>query len=917
MSWSGWFRCSASADLLDRVVHVGGDRMQTGQRAAANSSAESQRRSSRASPCHVAGSVLVYAGVNGRIMGQVWDCVARGGLCRKDTGCISERATHALKSLSGELGARGLTTLRPDGWLLLVILVLSLVTHFMHLLDSPPGINGDAARLGLYAVDFLRHGLWPFYVHHQFGPYPLIIYLQAPVFAILGSNLYVLRGITAFAGALAAPAAYVATREITADQGSQFARRAGVIAALGLALSPFCTQFCRYGIEGALLPVIELLCVASLWRGVRLGRPIYSLAAGLLLGLSQYAYIVAHAFPVAIAVACLVGLVADRRFVQVWRRLAVTAVVATVVALPQLSLFVQMPYTFLARTQQAAGRLVFGLPDPMVTLVSKLTNQLLMLGWRWDNAYNPYSARPLLNLVLLVGLAVAVAGAVRSSTAGRRHVLALALVMLVPDLMTYEGLAPSATRVFGAVPFIFVLAGMGCAALWRWLDEQSGFPAAVGSLALVAVLLAGIESQWDLAYRVMPRADAVDGLEWRASLVEIAEADYVRQHLDVPILLPTSEYQRAPLAFLLAEDFPKRLGGVPVPLGSGARVMVVSPVRPERPTTEGLPSGYLADVWVLLDKGVIYFLPPVPDSVSPIGASQPLLASNGALAAEVYPARWKGSQPQAEDLSVMFQNGLKLVRYHATSLAPGGVATVTLYWKAERQVTADVEMFVQVLDRHGSWIAGIHDWPLRGAYRVRAWSPGQTMPLSYSLPIPSTAPPGQYRVIAGAFDPLRRARIRLSNGDDFATVGTFKIPLPPSDSVPSHRLHADFGEVIELSGYTLSASVEGAVHIQLFWRASGVPGADYTVFVHVVDENDNIVAQADSPPLNGQYPTSIWSPGESIVDERTIPVPAGEYRVFVGLYRLDTLERVRVVLNGQHLEDGRVPLGTVHLRSES
>ena len=236
-----------------------------------------------------------------------------------------------------------------------------------------------------------------------------------------------------------------------------------------------------------------------------------------------------------------------------------------------------------------------------------------------------------------------------------------------------------------------------------------------------------------------------------------------------------------------------------------------------------------------------------------------------------------------------------------------------LHWRAERRLTADVEMFVQVLDRHGEFIAGVHDWPLRGAYRARAWGPGVTIPLSYNLPIPGDAPPGPYRIVAGVFDLLRRSRIALSDGGDYATVGTFKIPLPPSDSVPDHPLHAEFGEVIELSGYTLSASVEGVVQIELFWRAKETPGADYTVFVHVVDENGNIVAQSDSAPLNGQYPTSIWSPGESIVEERTIAAPAGEYRVFVGLYRLDTLERVRVVLNGEHLEDGRVPLGTVHL----
>ncbi len=89
----------------------------------------------------------------------------------------------------------------------------------MHLLASPPGLHGDAARLGPYALDFLKRCLWPFYIHHQFAPHPLITYLQAPLFAAFGFGLALLRGATALAAALAAPAAYVAWREIVAEGG--------------------------------------------------------------------------------------------------------------------------------------------------------------------------------------------------------------------------------------------------------------------------------------------------------------------------------------------------------------------------------------------------------------------------------------------------------------------------------------------------------------------------------------------------------------------------------------------------------------------------------------------------------------------------------------------------------------------------
>jgi len=152
----------------------------------------------------------------------------------------------------------------------------------------------------------------------------------------------------------------------------------------------------------------------------------------------------------------------------------------------------------------------------------------------------------------------------------------------------------------------------------------------------------------------------------------------------------------------------------------------------------------------------------------------------------------------------------------------------------------------------------------------------------------------------------------LPTGEDFATVATFKVALPPSTSLPERRLNADFGQMIQLSGYTLAPISEG-LSVTLFWQARRVPDADYTIFVHLVDADGDMVAQADAQPLDGQYPTSIWSPGESVVDERRIPVPAGEYEVFVGLYRWETLERLPALLDGQRLADDRLPLGTVRL----
>ena len=46
--------------------------------------------------------------------------------------------------------------------------------------------------------------------------------------------------------------------------------------------------------------------------------------------------------------------------------------------------------------------------------------------------------------------------------------------------------------------------------------------------------------------------------------------------------------------------------------------------------------------------------------------------------------------------------------------------------------------------------------------------------------------------------------------------------------------------------------------------------------------------QADGVPINGRYPTSVWEPGDSIVETPPVQVPydlpGGEYTLTVGWY---------------------------------
>ncbi len=87
-----------------------------------------------------------------------------------------------------------------------------------------------------------------------------------------------------------------------------------------------------------------------------------------------------------------------------------------------------------------------------------------------------------------------------------------------------------------------------------------------------------------------------------------------------------------------------------------------------------------------------------------------------------------------------------------------------------------------------------------------------------------------------------------------------------------------------------------AITLTLFWEALQPPGGDYTVFIHLIAPDGRVVAQRDSRPLGGSYPTSEWQPNELILDRYVIIIPAeakeGEYRLFVGLYNAGPGDRL-------------------------
>ena len=139
-------------------------------------------------------------------------------------------------------------------------------------------------------------------------------------------------------------------------------------------------------------------------------------------------------------------------------------------------------------------------------------------------------------------------------------------------------------------------------------------------------------------------------------------------------------------------------------------------------------------------------------------------------------------------------------------------------------------------------------------------------------------------------------------------LATYAVPLHMSDT-PSQTLSVRLGDHIWLDGYSLltpSVAPGDIAQLALFWRADAAIADRYKVFVHVLQPDDTILAQTDREPGGDLVPTTIWKPGEMIIDRYGIVIPLdtpnGDYRVMVGMYHFDGT-RLRIINDGADVGD--------------
>jgi hypothetical protein len=278
-------------------------------------------------------------------------------------------------------------------------------------------------------------------------------------------------------------------------------------------------------------------------------------------------------------------------------------------------------------------------------------------------------------------------------------------------------------------------------------------------------------------------------------------------------------------------------------------------------------------------------------------------------------------------VSINYGDQILLVGWDAPSELPvsdsESATQVTLYFSPGSNVRRDVTVVAQLWSIEGQGLSSGPETLLdRWLYPPGQWEEDDIVPLEMTLPIPPGLEAGAYHLGVVVNDWQGRPLPVLGADGlpvaEAAVAGALKMPRPEPISTEGMRsAQAQFGEAIELIGYRLTDANGAEVTalppgematLVLYWRAREVVEADYTIFVHVQDSGDALIAQHDGQPEGGHYPTSIWGVGEVVATAHPLSLPlesSGPYTIYTGLYTWPDLVRLPVTQAGTLIEDGR------------
>ncbi|TFG72519.1 MAG: phospholipid carrier-dependent glycosyltransferase [Anaerolineales bacterium] len=242
------------------------------------------------------------------------------------------------------------------------------------------------------------------------------------------------------------------------------------------------------------------------------------------------------------------------------------------------------------------------------------------------------------------------------------------------------------------------------------------------------------------------------------------------------------------------------------------------------------------------------------------------------------------------------------------------VLELSLYWQVIKPVHEDAIVVIQL----ASPVAGNTDlrfnynyWSGKGVYPTSSWQTGTTIRDHYLLPITGkNTETGAWRLLLAFIRPETGERLPVYTRNqllgDAAILDMFRVvginPAYPEWENP--ELPVVYSETVVLQDAQMTSKEASVWRIDLIWESQKSVNTNYTVFVHAYDALGNLLATGDGPPQEGGFPTSLWQPGDRILDTHYLTgINDQVVKIAVGLYDPLTGERLAAMQDANPLPD--------------
>lgn len=630
---------------------------------------------------------------------------------------------------------------------------------------------GDEAW-GLYLI---RQGFWQLTLETALDQHPPLYHQLTYLWSLFaGRSELALRLFSIFAGVLSIPLTYQVGRQLSG-------RAVGLVGALLIALAPFGIHYSQEARMYSLIMALGLASTCLLLHLIRSPAPMAGrwIAYGVvtLLGLlTVYSY----AFFVAFQGLILLLIGKGRRRFPAWLEVQGAVALALV---PFIFLFVQ-PILETLRIQSQFGQ-ARSLPA--------------LLGETWIGLAMGVTLAPSTAGLWALGIGcIAVIGLLGPRTGGRRtktgefstgeQSLFLAGALTIPLLLFYPlhvRLPWLQPRVFAFLaPVLYLLLARGLVRLWRWRRASL-------VLALVYMGLAWGRGLYDY-YVNFNRYDGYE--DYRPLIAYIAAhaqpGDLVLHHARWQEGYFEAYYQGPPLQFEYALDTRGRRS----PALAGLR-LVPQPVALTPDDVAGLISQQQPhQVWIMWrdivrHPGGSLLEDRIEDKVSRLGFKvDEAWFGHVRLTRYALPPLGAASIQPSE---AIWENGIQLQSYTlappAQVIRPGDSLYLTLYWQAHGPTTIPYTAFTHIVGtrlnpKDGTPVWAGHDMiPGNGERPTTSWQAGEVIRDPHILTLDPNAPPGEYILEVGLYDPASGQRLRLrqldnSLGEDRLILVTLIVP---------------------------------------------------------------------------------------------------------------------------------------------